>query len=65
MPLQGLIWAEAAPRITRSAAPDFAASPVGQIIGSINEVRRSADVVLDLAEGCIDTLEQLCRLIGH
>jgi NAD(P)H-dependent flavin oxidoreductase YrpB (nitropropane dioxygenase family) len=63
MPLQGLIWAEAAPRITRAAAPDFAASPVGQIIGSINEVKRSGDVVFDLAEGCIDTLQRLCGLI--
>ena len=47
MPLQGLLYGEAAARFSRVHAKDFAGSPVGQIVGSLDRVRPARDVVLE------------------
>lgn len=59
MPLQGLLYAEAATRFSRVHSKDFGGSPAGQIVGSINRVRPAKDVVLEMVEGWIDTMERM------
>ncbi len=48
MPLQNLLVAEAHQRLMRSGRPDVIPMPVGQIVGSMNEVRPVAAVMADL-----------------
>ena len=57
MPIQGLLYGEYAVRWGRVHAKDFAGSPAGQIIGSIDKVRPAKDMVLDMVNGWIDTAE--------
>ncbi|HQV58503.1 MAG TPA: nitronate monooxygenase, partial [Ilumatobacteraceae bacterium] len=64
MPLQGLLYGEAAARFTRVHSKDFGGSPVGQIVGSISAVRPAKDVVREMVEGWIDATERLNSLIG-
>jgi len=61
MPLQFLLTAEAQHRIGRSSSPELAGSPVGQIVGRMNSVRATGDVVFDLVEGAVQTIERLHR----
>ncbi len=64
MPLQGILYAEAASRFTRVHSADFAGHPAGQIIGSLHAVRPARRVVLDMVEGWIDTVTGLAELTG-
>jgi NAD(P)H-dependent flavin oxidoreductase YrpB (nitropropane dioxygenase family) len=64
MPLQGLLYGEAAARFTRVHDKRFAGSPAGQIIGSIDKVRPARDVVLDMVQGWIDTMERMNGLMA-
>jgi len=66
MPLQMMAVSEAMARVHRypEAARAVAFDPVGQIVGTMNEVRRSADVVRELVEECIDALQRGCDLLG-
>ena len=57
MPIQGLLYGEYAVRWGRVHHKDFAGSPAGQIIGSIDKVRPARDMVLDMVEGWIETAE--------
>jgi NAD(P)H-dependent flavin oxidoreductase YrpB (nitropropane dioxygenase family) len=59
MPLQFMLTAEALLRIVRSGNEALAGSPVGQIVGRMNSVRATRDVVFDLAEGAVRTIERL------
>ena len=59
MPLQFMLTAEAQARIGRSGNQALAGSPVGQIVGRMNSVRSTRDVVLDLVEGAVRAVEQL------
>jgi NAD(P)H-dependent flavin oxidoreductase YrpB (nitropropane dioxygenase family) len=59
MPLQGILYGEAARRITRSRAKELMGFPAGQIIGRVNQVRSSREVVYDMAEECIETIGRL------
>lgn len=63
MPLQGLLYGEAAARFSRVHAKEFAGSPVGQIVGSIDKVRPARDVVLEMVQGWIDTMERMNSLL--
>ena len=45
IPLQWMVQAEAIERIYHHDCEELMGSPVGQIVGSMNEVRRAADVV--------------------
>ena len=65
MPLQGLLYAEAAARFTRAHSKDFGGSPAGQIVGSIDTVRPAKQVVREMVEGWIDTMERMNALLGE
>ncbi len=59
MPLQGLLYGEAAARFTRVHSKEFGGTPVGQIVGSIDRVRPARDVVMEMVEGWIETMERM------
>jgi NAD(P)H-dependent flavin oxidoreductase YrpB (nitropropane dioxygenase family) len=65
MPLQFMLTAEAQARIhryahlDRSRARDLLWSPVGQIVGRMNDVRSSQEVIYEMVEECVDTLARL------
>ncbi len=59
MPLQNILTSEANARIARSGRADLQFAPVGQIVGSMNDVRPVRDVMFQLVEEYIDTVEKL------
>jgi NAD(P)H-dependent flavin oxidoreductase YrpB (nitropropane dioxygenase family) len=59
MPLQNILTAEANARIARAHRKDLAFVPVGQIVGSMNSVRPVRDVMFDLVNDYIETVERL------
>jgi NAD(P)H-dependent flavin oxidoreductase YrpB (nitropropane dioxygenase family) len=59
MPLQNILTSEANARIARSGRTDLAFAPVGQIVGRMNEVRPVRDVIFQLVEEYIETIERL------
>jgi NAD(P)H-dependent flavin oxidoreductase YrpB (nitropropane dioxygenase family) len=63
MPLQGLLYGQAAARFGRVHSKDFAGYPAGQILGSVDRVRPCRDVVLSMVEEWIDTTQKLCTLM--
>jgi NAD(P)H-dependent flavin oxidoreductase YrpB (nitropropane dioxygenase family) len=64
MPLQGLLFGEAAARFSRVHSKEFGGTPVGQIVGSIDRVRPAKDVVTDMVEGFIETMERMDGLVA-
>lgn len=64
LPLQDLVAGEAVSRLERY--PEYSRevhiTPAGQVAGQINQIRRAADVLLELAEGYIETSERLNSL---
>jgi NAD(P)H-dependent flavin oxidoreductase YrpB (nitropropane dioxygenase family) len=65
MPLQGLLYGEAAERFTRVHSKEFGGHPAGQIVGSLDRVRPARDVVLDMVEQWIETTERLHALMAE
>jgi NAD(P)H-dependent flavin oxidoreductase YrpB (nitropropane dioxygenase family) len=63
MPLQGILFAEAAHRFSRVHSKALGGSPVGQIVGRMNEVRPVRDVMFDLVEEWIAATQRLETLI--
>jgi NAD(P)H-dependent flavin oxidoreductase YrpB (nitropropane dioxygenase family) len=63
MPLQFFLTAEATHRIFRSENEELIGMPVGQIVSRMNELRRSEDVVLDMARECEETLARLQTMV--
>jgi NAD(P)H-dependent flavin oxidoreductase YrpB (nitropropane dioxygenase family) len=63
MPLQGLIFAPATQRIARAHKKEWHGSPVGQIVGRLNQVRPVKDVVFDMVEEWIEATQRLEKLI--
>ncbi|MCU0310886.1 MAG: nitronate monooxygenase family protein [Acidimicrobiales bacterium] len=59
MPLQNILTSEANARIARSGRADLQFAPVGQIVGSMNEVRPVRDVMFQLVEEYIEAVERL------
>ena len=59
MPLQFMLTAEAQHRIARAGNKELAGMPVGQIVGRMNSIRTTHDVVYGLVEGAVKTIEQL------
>ena len=59
MPLQNILTSEANARIARSGRKDLAFAPVGQIVGRMNQVRPVRDVMYQLVEEYIETVERL------
>jgi NAD(P)H-dependent flavin oxidoreductase YrpB (nitropropane dioxygenase family) len=59
MPLQNILTSEANARISRSDRTDIQFAPVGQIVGRMNEVRPVRDVIFNLVEEYVETVERL------
>ena len=64
MPLQNLLVADAHSRMNAHGDPDVISMPVGQIVGTMNEVRPVADVVADLVSEFEETVARLDKLRG-
>jgi NAD(P)H-dependent flavin oxidoreductase YrpB (nitropropane dioxygenase family) len=69
MPLQWALIHEAQERIQRSAATRPGAGElityfVGQVVGSLNEVKSARQVVLDMVEEYIEVAEDMARSLG-
>ncbi len=62
MPLQNLLVADAHNRLNAAGDPDAISMPVGQIVGSMNEVRSVADVMADLISEYDETVKRLSSL---
>ena len=63
MPLQGILHHEAARRfVPRADSQELSGFPVGQIVGRMNEVRPTKDVIFDMVEEWIETTERLARI---
>jgi len=63
MPLQGLVTMEAISRTSRYAASGqaqkVAFNPVGQVVGMMKDVRSCREVILELAQEYVDSVERL------
>jgi NAD(P)H-dependent flavin oxidoreductase YrpB (nitropropane dioxygenase family) len=64
MPLQGILHQEAARRFMRVNNKELTGFPVGQIVGRLNQVRPTKDVMFDMVEEWIATTERLNGLLG-
>ncbi len=63
MPLQGILYAEAAARFSPARTAAFAGSPAGQIVGTIHSIRPAREVVLSIIDEWIDTVGRLTTLM--
>lgn len=63
MPLQGLLFNTAGRRITRAANKELSGFPVGQIVGRMNQVRPARDVIFDLVEEYIETVQRMAAAL--
>lgn len=63
MPLQGILYNEAARRITRARVRELAGFPVGQVVGRLDTVRPVKDVIFEMVEEWIETTQRLQALI--
>ena len=69
MPLQYMACAEAQTRIglaarnPNSKARELIGMPVGQVVGRMNEVKKSSEVMVDMIEEFIDTVQRLDGLL--
>ena len=62
MPLQGMVTMEAMSRIHRYATPEtkkVGFNPVGQIVGPMNEVLSTREVIFELVEEYVEAVERL------
>jgi NAD(P)H-dependent flavin oxidoreductase YrpB (nitropropane dioxygenase family) len=64
MPWQSILNAEARLRIDRARALDFMTCPVGQIVGRINNESSVRQVIQDMLEEFVVTLERLPQATG-
>ncbi|MFD5267997.1 NAD(P)H-dependent flavin oxidoreductase [Streptomyces sp. NPDC058335] len=65
MPLQGLLVAEAVSRIQKYEVDPLLGTPVGQIVGRMNEVRSVRAVFDDLTRGFERALDRVNRIAGR
>ncbi|ONH62051.1 monooxygenase [Frankia sp. CcI49] len=59
MPLQGIVWGEASRRWTRAGTKALSGFPVGQIVGSLDRRRPTAEVMREMVEEWIETTQRL------
>ncbi len=64
LPLQGVLTGEALVRIHRARKAELMFAPVGQIVGRLDQVRRVRDVVREMVEEYVDTVERLGGGLG-
>jgi NAD(P)H-dependent flavin oxidoreductase YrpB (nitropropane dioxygenase family) len=65
MPLQGMLFGDAARRISRVHNKELAGFPVGQIVGRMDRIRPTQEVMMDLVEEWIATTERLQSLVDE
>jgi NAD(P)H-dependent flavin oxidoreductase YrpB (nitropropane dioxygenase family) len=59
MPLQFILNSYAQRRIARAANPELVGTPIGQVVGRMNEVRPAKDVIYQMVDEYIDTMTRL------
>jgi NAD(P)H-dependent flavin oxidoreductase YrpB (nitropropane dioxygenase family) len=59
MPMQFMLISDALRRISRSGDGELVTFPVGQIVGSMNQIKPSSKVILDIIEEYIEAIERL------
>ncbi|MGW1997132.1 nitronate monooxygenase [Embleya sp. NPDC001921] len=64
MPLQGIIYNAASRRFTRTKNKELNGWPVGQVVGMLDRVRPTQEVVLSLVEEWIETTERLSAFLA-
>ncbi|HEX5614633.1 MAG TPA: nitronate monooxygenase family protein [Acidimicrobiia bacterium] len=64
MPLQGILYAPAAHRFMRAQSRALSGSPVGQIVGSVDRVRSTRDVVAQIVEEWIEASQRVGGLVA-
>jgi NAD(P)H-dependent flavin oxidoreductase YrpB (nitropropane dioxygenase family) len=69
MPLQPILIADAQRRVARAAANNEGAEQlvnyfVGQVVGRLNQVKASRQVVMDIVEEFIDSAEQINAILS-
>ena len=45
-------------------AQEVAFNPVGQIVGTMNKVKRSADVIFEMVEECVESLDRTRQMLN-
>ena len=63
MPLQGILFGEMARRVSRAHNRELSGFPVGQIVGRMNRVRPTHEVMFELVEEWISTTERMAALL--
>jgi NAD(P)H-dependent flavin oxidoreductase YrpB (nitropropane dioxygenase family) len=64
MPMQFMLISDALRRINRAGAGELTTFPVGQIVGTMNQVKPVARVIYEMVEEYIETMERLGTLAG-
>jgi NAD(P)H-dependent flavin oxidoreductase YrpB (nitropropane dioxygenase family) len=65
MPLQNVLVSEAHQRMSQSSDPTTVAMPVGQIVGRMNEIRPTADIMAELVSGFDEATLRLDGMREH
>ncbi len=68
MPLQGMVTMDAVRRTHRYATPEsqkVAFNPVGQVVGQMNEVLSTRELIFKLVEEYVEATDRLERLAPH
>ena len=64
MPLQGLLVQDIVGAIYEHRVTEVMGTPVGQIVGQMNQIRSARDVFLELVEGFVESATRLSDLIA-
>jgi NAD(P)H-dependent flavin oxidoreductase YrpB (nitropropane dioxygenase family) len=59
MPLQYLLYAEYTARAERAGLTELVGGPVGQVVSRMTKVRPAAEIVLNMVEEYMDTLQRM------
>jgi NAD(P)H-dependent flavin oxidoreductase YrpB (nitropropane dioxygenase family) len=62
MPMQFMLISDALQRINRAGAGELTTFPVGQIVGTMNQVKPVSRVIYEMVEEYIETMERLGAL---
>jgi NAD(P)H-dependent flavin oxidoreductase YrpB (nitropropane dioxygenase family) len=65
MPLQGILWGEMARRVSRAHTKELSGFPVGQIVGRMNKVRPTQEVMFDLVQEWVATTERMAGMLDE
>jgi NAD(P)H-dependent flavin oxidoreductase YrpB (nitropropane dioxygenase family) len=65
MPLQFMLTAEAQTRISRAQKKELMGFPVGQVVGSMNQVKPVRDVIYEMVDEYLETTKRLSETLGE